>query len=57
MPEENIGPAPRTTTQLHGRVVRGGPQRLAGREHQLGVERVALLGAVEDDVPDRAVIF
>ena len=41
----------------HRRVVGRRAQRLAGREHELAVERVALLGAVEDDVADRAVIF
>jgi hypothetical protein len=41
----------------HGRVVGGRPQRRAGGEHQLGVERVALVGAVEHDVTNGAVVF
>ena len=38
------------------RVVGRGAQRLADGEHQLPVERVALLGAVEDDVADGAAV-
>ena len=57
MPEENIGPAPRSTTQCDGGVGGGGAQRLADGEHELAVEGVALLGAVEHDVADRAVLF
>ena len=57
MPEENIGPAPRTTTQRTSGIVGGRAQRGAGGEHQLAVERVALLRAVEDDVADGAAIF
>ena len=41
----------------HGRVVGRRAQRGAGGQHQLGVERVALLRPVEDDVADGAVIF
>ena len=42
---------------VHRRVVRGGAQGLARGDHQLLVERVALLGAVEDDVADRAAVL
>ena len=38
------------------RVVGGGAQRLADGEHELAVERVALLGAVEDDVAHGAAV-
>ena len=41
----------------HGDVRGGRPQRLAEGEDELGVERVALLGTVEDDVPDGAVVL
>ena len=57
MPDEKSGPAPRITTHAHGRVVGRGAQRGAGGQHQLVVERVALLRPVEDDVADGAVIF
>ena len=39
------------------RVVGGGAQGRADGEHELLVERVALLGAVEDDVADRLAIL
>jgi hypothetical protein len=39
------------------RVLGGGPQRGARRDHQLVVERVALLRPVEDDVTDRTAIL
>ena len=38
-------------------VVGRGVQRVTQPEHQLVVERVALLGAVEDDVADRAAVL
>jgi hypothetical protein len=41
----------------HGRVVGGGTERGADGEHQVLVERVALLGTVEDDVADRLAIL
>ena len=56
MPEENIAPSPRSDDAVDRRVVGRGAQRLADGEHQLVVERVALLGAVEDDVADGAAI-
>ena len=55
MPEENIGPMPRRTTQCTDVVGGGGAQRLADGGDQLAVEGVALVGAVEHDVADRAV--
>ena len=57
MPEENIGALAAQHDAVHRRVVGGGAQRLARGEHQLVVERVALLGAVEDDVADGAAIL
>jgi hypothetical protein len=38
-------------------VVGGGAERLAGGEHELAVEGVALVGAVEHDVPHRATLL
>ena len=57
MPLENIGPAPRTTTQRTSRSAAAACERLAQAEDQLVVERVALLGTVEDDVADRAAVL
>ena len=58
MPEENIGPSPRRTTHLTSSVGGGGLEApRASAEHQLVVERVALLGAVEDDVADGAAVL
>ena len=41
----------------HGRVVGGRAQGGADGEHEVLVERVALLGTVEDDVADRLAIL
>jgi hypothetical protein len=41
----------------HARVVGGGAQRGAGGADELLVERVALLGAVEDDVAVRLAVL
>ena len=41
----------------HGGVVGGGAQGGADGEHEVLVERVALLGTVEDDVADRLAIL
>ena len=57
MPLENIGPAPRTTTQRTSRSAAAACERLAQAEDQLVVERVALLGTVEDDVADGAAVL
>ena len=50
-------PAPRTTTQRTATSRGGRAQRLAEPDDELGVERVALLRAVEDDVADRAAVL
>ena len=57
MPEENIGPAPRRTTQRTAGSSAAARSASPTREHELVVERVALLGAVEDDVADRAAVL
>ena len=57
MPLENIGPAPRTTTQSTSRSAAAAAAASRDPEDQLVVERVALLGAVEDEVADGAVVF
>ena len=50
---------PRAAHDHHadGRVLGGGPQRGARGQHELVVERIALLRPVEDEVADGAVIF
>ena len=57
MPLENIGPAPRTTTQRTSRSAAAAAAASRSAEDQLVVERVALLGTVEDEVADGAVVF
>ena len=57
IPEENIAPSPRTTTQRTDVVGRGLLQRRAQREDQLAVHRVALLGAVQDHVAHRSAVL
>ena len=57
MPEENIAPSPRSTTQCTD-----GSSAAARSASPVAitsslVERVALLGAVEDDVADRAAVL
>ena len=53
--EHRAGPAQHDTAD--GGILGRGAQRGAGGEHELAVERVALLGAVEDDVADRAAVL
>ena len=57
MPAENIGARAAHHDAEHVAVGGGRGGGLADREDQLVVERVALLGAVEDEVADRAAVF
>ena len=57
MPEENIGPSPRSTTQWTSGSSAAARSAAPSAEHEVVVERVALLGAVEDDVADRAAML
>ena len=57
MPEENIGPSPRTTTTLTARVVGGVAEGVAEGQHHLAVHRVALLGARHHDVADGSAVL
>jgi hypothetical protein len=57
MPEENIGPSPRSTTTRTSASAAAAFDRRAELGDQLAVEGVALFGTVEDEVADRAAIL
>ncbi len=56
-PAEKTGPSPRSTTQCTDGVVRRRAQRIAERDEQLLVHRVALLRPVQHDVADGAAVL
>ena len=56
-PAENTGPSPRSTTQCTAASARGLAQGAAKRDQQLLVHRVALLGAIQDDVADGVAVL
>ena len=57
MPEENIGPSPRRTTQCTAGSSAAARSASPMASTSSLVERVALLGAVEDDVADGAAVL
>ena len=56
MPDENIAPSPRRTTQWTAGSSAAARSASPDGEHEFAVERVALLGAVEDDVAHGAAV-
>ena len=56
-PAENTGPSPRRTTQCTPGSAAASRSAVAERAQQLLVHRVALLGAVQDDVADGAAVL